>query len=252
MRYRVLPYRQGSKGAKALADALGGRVLKLEGSTFVPKPDDVLINWGNTEAAALGAFLNPSAVIKNASNKLKFFNLMKEKGLSDVIPDYWTYPSQIPQEVFEGDGQVVCRTVLAGHSGDGIVIASDSNGLVAAPLYVRYVPKKEEYRVHQGRGGLICVQRKARKLSVPDQEINWQVRNLANGFNFVWLDKEDCPAPVLSAAERALQASGLDFGGCDIIWNVQKQQALVLEINTACGLEQRTAEAYAAYFQNTS
>ena len=44
-RVRVLPYKQGSRGAKALATALGGKVLKLEGSKFVRRPSDLIINW---------------------------------------------------------------------------------------------------------------------------------------------------------------------------------------------------------------
>ena len=43
-RIRILPYRQGSKSAKALAEALGGKVLKLENSSFIPREGDLIIN----------------------------------------------------------------------------------------------------------------------------------------------------------------------------------------------------------------
>src|SRR3546814_3666736 len=52
----------------------------------------------------------------------------------------------IPDEAFP----IVCRTVLSGHSGVGIVIADNRDDLVPANLYVKYVKKKEEYRVHLG------------------------------------------------------------------------------------------------------
>lgn len=261
MRYRVLPYRQGSKGAKALAEALGGRVLKLVGSKFKPQAFDVIINWGRTEpsgglASVLesgGSFFNFPHRVKNASNKLNFFNLMKEE-CPDVIPPYWTNAEEIPDESFSGDGKIVCRTVLAGHSGDGIVIASDRSELVPAPLYVQYMKKKEEYRIHVGRNtdssgeslSIISVQRKAKR---SDAEIvNWQVRNHSNGFVYV-RQNVNPPSDVIEKAKKALEATGLDFGAVDVIYNAQQEKAYVLEVNTAPGLEGQTVEDYAAFFR---
>jgi glutathione synthase/RimK-type ligase-like ATP-grasp enzyme len=263
MRYRVLPYRQGSKGAKALATALGGKVLRLEGSTFRAKEDDLIINWGNTHTndqmmyGDAAPVLNDGDLIRGVSNKLSFFRLMTEKGLQDVIPLYWTNPEEIPSEAFP----VVCRTVLAGHSGDGIVIAGDRSELVSAPLYVMYQKKKDEYRVHCGSktdstpdpfsGGsyasAIAVQRKARRQD--HENPNWQVRNLANGFVYVRNDVNP-PASVVEVALQAFGATGLVFGAVDVIWNQEKQRAFVLEINTAPGLEGQTIEDYAAFFRN--
>ncbi len=74
---RILPYRQGSKSAKALAEALGGRVLKLEGSKFKPKVGDTIINWGYAQEGypfGPAGFINDPSDIKSASNKLNFFH----------------------------------------------------------------------------------------------------------------------------------------------------------------------------------
>lgn len=249
-RYRVLPYRAGSKSARALADALGGKVLKLEGSKYRPKGDDVVINWGSTEAGPLGGYrlFNPNVAIRNASNKLLFFNHMKAQGLEDIIPPFWTDVKDIPDE--PGTYPVVCRTNLAGHSAAGLSMAATRADLVPCRLITKYIPKQQEYRVHQGQGGLIFLQRKARCLDVPDDRVNWQVRNLANGFIFVQAEIGDTPPCVLDVAKRGLNASGLDFGGCDVIYNQKQDRAYLLEINTAVGLEPRTAEAYANYFRN--
>lgn len=254
-RYRILPYRQGSKGAKALADALGGKVLKLQGSTFKPKPDDVIINWGNTKVPAnAGAYdlvgvepFNKPNEIVMASNKKNFFTLMSDE--HDIIPDFWTNKGDIPDDKYP----IVCRTVLAGHSGDGIVIANNPGELVDAPLYVQYVKKKDEYRIHVGRlpGGdatVISVQRKARRHDTPDDQVNWQVRNHSNGFVFV-RNNVTPPPSVLEVSQRALLATGLDFGAVDVIWNEQQGKAYVLEINTAPGLEGQTVEDYRQFFQ---
>lgn len=255
MRYRVLPYRQGSRSAKVLAEALGGRVLKLVGSTFKVKLGDVIINWGQTvpppdRAVWPVAPLNAPEIIKAASNKLNFFKLMKETGNESIIPPFWTAKGDVPDGAFP----VVCRTVLAGHSGDGIVIAADPAALADAALYVGYVKKQEEYRVHVGKTSsgdlqIIAVQRKARRLETPDNEVNWQVRNHKNGFVFVRQNVTP-PASILEVSRKALSASGLDFGAVDVIWNAYQEKAYVLEINTAPGLEGQTVEDYVTFFKS--
>ncbi len=251
-RYFILPYRQGSRSARALAHALGGRVLRLQGSTYKPRTGDVVVNWGNTAAEppkGCTVVQNPPDTIVRASNKKLFFQLMQEKGHGEIIPRFWTDRTAIPDDAFP----IVCRTVLAGHSGDGIVIAAGRDGVVAAPLYVQYVKKQDEYRIHVGRDGssitTISVQRKARSNDVPDDKVNWQVRNHANGFVFVRQGVSP-PNSVIEAAATALEASGLDFGAVDVIYNQEKKRAYVLEINTAPGLEGQTVEDYAAYFRS--
>lgn len=251
MRYRILPYRQGSVSARALSRLLGGLVLKLEDSKYVPKAEDLIINWGNTTTTFDVPYLNPSEKIKTATNKLNFFNTMKEQGHHELIPKYWTNRNEIPDDAYP----VVCRTVLAGHSGAGIVLAESASDLVDAPLYVQYVKKKDEYRIHVGcyvengepKPVIISQQRKARRLAVPDDQVNWRIRNHANGFNFV-RNGIDTPMSVVTAAIDAFMVTGLDFGAVDVIWNEQQERAYILEINTAPGLEGQTITDYAAFF----
>lgn len=247
MRIRVLPYRQGSRSARALADALGGKVLRLEGSRFRPRPTDVIINWGNTNPYTGPMIMfNEPQCIRNVSNKLVFFQRLKDMLIEDLIPPFWTNKDNIPDEDFP----IVCRTVLAGHSGEGIVIANTRDELVDCPLYVKYIKKQDEYRIHvgvlnDGSTSIISQQRKARRED--HENPNWQIRNHANGFNFV---RGNCnpPEAVISVASRAMQASGLDFGAVDVIWNERQQRAYVLEINSAPGLEGTTIDDYVRYF----
>lgn len=252
MRKRVWAYRQGSKSAKALATALGGRVLKRNGSTFVFKTSDVAINWGDPDAprpATPGLTLFNYCDLRAASNKKTFFQKMKEEH-SDLIPEFWTDRSDIPADVYP----VVCRTTLAGHSGEGIVIADTVDQLVDAPLYTRYVKKKDEYRVHCGlrNDGIetIAVQRKARKSAVPDEQVNWKVRNLAGGFIYQ-REGFTVPSIVIEAAHHSLRTAGIDFGAVDILFNEHEGKAYAIEINTAPGLEGQTVDDYASFFQGT-
>lgn len=261
MRYRILPYRQGSKGAKALADALVGKVLKVQGSAFNPQPSDVLINWGaKMGPCSTWIFRNRPGIVTNASNKLNFFRLMRDAGHAALIPPFWDNKDDIPDAAFP----IVCRQSLAGHSGDGIVFSSNRDSLVPAPLYVGYIKKKDEYRVHVGKRPApnsidvvsgyeyvtIAVQRKARRLDIPPSEVNWQVRNHSNGFIFK-RDGVNPPSSVIEAARIALECSGLDFGAVDVIWNEQSNKPYVLEINTAPGLEGQTIQDYANFFKGS-
>lgn len=247
-RFRVLPYRQGSRAASSLAQALGGRVLRLEGSTFRPRPGDIIINYGNADRRQWEKCTVNNVDIRFATNKLNFFQKMQDEGQQDLIPQFWTRMEDIPDEAFP----IVCRTELAGHSGAGIVMSNDRAALVRAPLYVKYIPKQQEYRVHvghrRGESIIIAVQRKARNRDVPDGEVNWRVRNHANGFIFV-RNGFEAPQAVIDGAKEALRISNLDFGAVDVIWNERQQRAYVLEINTAPGLEGQTIEDYANFFR---
>lgn len=246
MAIKVFPYRAGSRGAKALADALGARVLKRAGSKYRYREGDLIINWGASDCPFDGRKVaNQPAAIEPASNKLKCFNLMKEAGVS--IPRFWTRKEDIPDDAFP----IMCRTKLQAHSGEGIVVAERRDQLVNAPLYTQYMKKKHEYRVHLLRkpGGVIQIittQRKAKRHDAVDAD--FMIRNLANGFVYV-LDDGMVPGVVHDEAMAALESTALAFGAVDVIYNEAQGKAYVLEINTAPGLEDRTAEAYARAFK---
>lgn len=251
MRYRVYPYKQGSASARVLSRALGGLVLRREESGFSARTDDFIVNWGSSmvprRVNRYGVLNRPEAVAV-AGNKLRFFQHMGRE-LPHIIPEFWTSASDIPEDAFP----IVCRTVLDGHSGRGIVIADTREQLVYAPLYVRYVKKRQEYRVHASRDGVISLQRKARSLEVADENVNWRVRNHSNGFVFA-REGVEAPEDVTAYAISAVRSLGLDFGAVDVVYydnSRDGQGAKVLEVNTAPGLEGSTVEDYVRFFTRT-
>ena len=245
-RTRVLPYKPGSKSAKALAEGLGVLRLKTSNSKFRARNSDVIINWGSSyipqQIKVAATVLNKPFNVGRAANKLAFFNDMAENA-PEVIPEFWTYRDEIPEDAYP----IVCRTVLNGHSGEGIVIADTEDELVDAPLYVKYIKKDQEYRIHVAGGEVISVQRKARKYDVPDDEVNWRIRNHGNGFVFA-RNEVEAPDEVTDVATRAVGAMGLDFGAADVVYT-RDRKAFVLEINTAPGLEGTTLTDYVNYFR---
>lgn len=241
MRTFLYPYIKGSAGAKALAQSLGIKRIKLQNSKFKPSAKKIVINWGNSKVPQhfdkCKGVLNFS--VGNVSNKLAFFNRIRDE---TYCPTFYTNREDAANAL-NGKNAIVCRTLLNSHSGKGIVIAKTKEELVDAKLYVLYVPKKEEYRVHVFEGVAFHTQRKGRKKDIPDDKVNWQVRNNANGFCYM-TEGIDVPDTVLEAAEDAVSKCGLTFGAVDVIWNDKQQLPYVLEINTAPGLFGRTLEAY--------
>lgn len=151
-----------------------------------------------------------------------------------------------------GGHTVVERHVLNGNSGDGIrlVEPNDEEGLSRCPLYVKYVPKKQEYRIHVCGGQAVDIQRKARRKDVADEDINWKIRNHDNGFIFARNEDGEVPADVIVQAVSAVGTLGLAFGAVDVIFNEKSQQAYVLEVNTAPGLAGATLEGYVSRFKD--
>lgn len=259
----LYPYKNGSQGAKDLSDALGIKQIKREGSKFKGNENKLIINWGssdmNPEVSKCKVLNKPEAVAV-ASNKLSFFNAIKSNNDRAVsrdslvsIPEFFTsYRKAL--EYYNAGYTLVCRTILNGHSGAGIVLADptipDAIALPNCSLYVMYQPKKSEYRVHVLNGDVVDVQKKMRRLETPDDEINWKIRNHDNGFIYARDNVvENIPKNVLTNSIRAVKVCGLDFGAVDVIYNERRKVAYVLEINTAPGLSGETLDGYAKRFK---
>jgi glutathione synthase/RimK-type ligase-like ATP-grasp enzyme len=218
--------------------------------TFVAKPWHKIINWGNSQTHQLAGggpqmVVNPFDAVRSASNKLVTFQkLENQDGIR--IPAFTADRTVAEGWLRDGIG-VVCRTVLSGHSGAGIVLCMDQSvPLANAPLYVQYVKKQREYRVHVAFGKVIDVQQK-RQRSDYDGETNFQVRNHHTGWVYC---REDIVKPdeLEPMAVKTVARLGLDFGAVDIIWNEKRNECYVLEVNTAPGLEGTTVERYAQAF----
>ncbi len=237
MRVRINPYNRASSSAKLLSELTGWKRLRKSGSRFSPTPEDVIVNWGDSRLpeGLPCRVLNKPQSIMAASNKLIAFRRLKEAGVT--IPEYWENWEELPS-----DTKIVARGQLTGHSGAGIHVGQRGSIPEGCKLYTKYIPKQHEFRVHVVVGRSVFTQRKARRHSV--EQPNWDVRNLAGGFVFV--DAGDaCNEGIEQLGAQAVGALGLDFGAVDVILGKYDSVPYVLEVNTACGLEARTALKYA-------
>lgn len=241
----VRPPVRPSNGAQTIRQGLGV-LARLSRINPIPRQYKYLINWGNSTAInaahAIKLFNSPAA-ISIASNKLECFRALARAGVR--IPAFQTNTP-------ERDGAIwLARTVLHGSCGDGIVVVRKGDEFPAAPLYVKYVPKREEYRVHVAFGQVIFIQQKKRRSDneqTPDQKL---IRNYDNGWVFCPVtDGRPCGG---DAAINAVRAVGLDFGAVDLIIGKDDGLPYILEINTAPGLESPgLITAYTQAFQQVT
>lgn len=254
----LFPYKAGSKGASAIAAGLGIKKVSLTKSKYQGigrrGKQKTIINWGSSQLppnVAAARVINTAEAVGLAANKLKAFRAMEGHC---AIPDYTTDIAVAQGWIDDDRCLVVARQKLTGHSGEGIVICgydkkkNTTVELVPAPLYVRYIPKVSEFRIHVMAGNAISNQKKQRSLAVESKDVNWQVRNHANGFIFARNDIE-MPDGVIEEAIKAVAALGLDFGAVDIVYNGRTTTPYVIEVNTACGLEGTTLDDYVNGFK---
>lgn len=242
----IYPYKQGSASAIALAEALNAKIIRLENSKFRGSQDKIVINWGNSmtnEEIEKATVLNNPQAVGLASNKLKFFELVKGKV---SIPPFSTNINEASNWIEQGK-TVVVREVLNGHSGEGIVLLNDPVSFdlynhTRAKLYVQYIPKKEEYRLHVVGDKVMDVQKKLR--SSEAREVNWKIRNHQNGFIYARTDVSLPDKAMEADAVNSVQLCGLHFGAVDMIWNEYQKKGYVLEVNTAPGLQGGTVQKY--------
>ena len=245
----ITPYKMFSNGAKHLQEKLkeliNRKVLRVKktSTTFKPRESDKHIFWGKCDEAWWSNKEEENQ--KNiARNKLKTFKAFKEHNIPH--PE-WTTDYAEAMNWWSDGITVVGRRILTGHSGNGIEIYDAANVFKSdCKLYVKYIKKEHEYRVHVFNGKVIDIQQKKRKVGFENR--NNQIRNHKNGWVYC---RENITKPE-GLEELAIQACAcinLNYGAVDIIYNKKQNKCYVLEINTAPGLINQTASLYANNFK---
>jgi glutathione synthase/RimK-type ligase-like ATP-grasp enzyme len=180
--------------------------------------------------------LNPPAVVAACNSKLDAFRLLAAAG-NVRIPRFTTSPIEA-----SGWGtKVVERELLRANSGRGIRLTESEDVRDNVPLYVEYIKKRSEYRVHVWNGEVIDVQQK--RVRTGSEGNNFQIRSHDNGWVFC-RDSIVEPSGLRDNAVNAVAALNLNFGAVDVIHNHHANLCYVLEVNTAPGVEGATAIRY--------
>lgn len=258
----IFPYNINSESAKALQQEIITRGIrcirvKKDSRTFRVRKSDLLLNLGEHEVPdwaysvelANYGLLNELRSVAIARNKLLTFQALQAANVS--IPEFTVSHDTAFDWLTEGIPFLGRRSVTAS-KGIGIQDyfpeeCEDNSrrtfDLNPCPLYVKYIKKAAEYRVHVFRGEIIKIQQKLKRRDFDESQRDTRIRNLSNGYIYGTPNKE-IPPDVFGQGLAAVAALGLDFGAVDVIWNRHHNRAYVLEINTAPGLEGSTVTAY--------
>ena len=236
----VYPYKMTSQSAKKLAQALNTKRV-YPNRNYQQTHKHLIINWGNANTPFWiryrSLILNNPCCVKLAINKRNTFEELSRYEVS--IPDF-TEHKETAKSWIEQAHKVVCRQTLTGHSGQGIIIANTVEELVDAPLYVKFIKKDKEYRVHVFNGKVIDYQLKKKKHNYEGGL--YGIRNHLNGWIYARTDVV-LPEAIANESIKAVAALGLDFGAVDICTGLDGH-VYVFEVNTAPGLFGTTLEKY--------
>ncbi len=238
MKYRIIPYRMGSKSARLLATTLS---MEVGYRVYLGPPKNHRFNifWGTTVPHNFvpGEDLNDPEAVKIARDKLLTFVALQ--GVSP-IPPYSTDKEEA--EGWQADGKIVLARTTTGYGGSGIVVCHPSDPIPDAPLYVLYIKKRKEFRVHVFGNKAVAVYEKRRRVG---KQADTLIRSHSRGWVFCKMNVWE-PEDLRGIAVNAVQALNLNFGAVDAIWNEHSNRVYVLEVNTAPGLCPQSAGIYCA------
>jgi glutathione synthase/RimK-type ligase-like ATP-grasp enzyme len=213
---------QGS-ASKALAKALGVKRNMITA--------DTIIRYHKLDPHPRARKeINSAEAIRKASNKYQSLVIMKDAGL------------RIPKVSRNKSDMDNTKTVFGRdfyHSkGTDIVIYRPGETIKQHEYYIEYMKPRSEYRYHVAFGKVILP---TKKILAEGQTDDSLIRNHQDGK---WKQVTCVETPRFSeTCIKAIKCLGLDFGAVDFL-NV-KGEAVVLEVNTAPGLEvENRLEAY--------
>ena len=236
-----LQQRRPSKSAKALAQALGIKRIKLKNSKYKSKPHHILVNWGIVDVLPNATYLNSPVAVELAADKLKTFQRLTQFGIP--VPNHQTFKPT-------GSDLWLARTTLHGHSGQGIVLATPDQ-LPTAPLYTQHIPKAAEYRAIVVNGEVVDFKQKLKRRPYSDDnptghvgEHHPHVWSYENGYIFA-REGIERPSGLDELSVLSMKALGLTYGALDII-KAEDDKLYLLEVNTAFGLDGSTTSLVAS------
>lgn len=259
----ISSYSAKSKGAHELAEALDAVVLSSSSGFRAFPENSVIINWGRNlslqDARDWFGIDNLRFLMfapKVRVGKLQQFSAFSAYNRSDAASI--TGPVPFPEATVSLDAAKVwldkghklyVRETNDGNNGAGIVVISTKeeyqeylNTSSGFSFITKGFDTTAEYRIYVYNGKVFDRFKVLPKDGVDIS--NTDVRSEPNGYCHSRV--ELAPVPVIRAAERAMKALQLTFGGVDIGYNKLTEQACVFEVNRAPGIYQSTAAKLAS------
>lgn len=223
---------------------------------------NVLIRLGSTRIykKKYDLEINSIEAIENSSNKHRMKTLFTKNG---VITATWVDNPHYIIDNDQFDFPIIAKNIYGSRGTGNYKIDSKEEFIewvksrgerISNYIFERFMNYNKEYRVHVSKNGVFLIWRKLRRLDTPsnqkwffnNQNCNWvgETNPMFDAPNNIEEIKEECI--------KALNAVGLDIGACDVrVGNNQdskgrsrKPPFVIIEINSAPSMAERTAEAY--------
>jgi glutathione synthase/RimK-type ligase-like ATP-grasp enzyme len=238
----IAPYKLGSESAKALALALN--VKRITGEKLVAS-GSIVVNWGKSDLRTFGsgvAVYNKPEAVSRSLNKLETFKALDAANVPTLD---WTEDRFVAMDWLNEGHHVYARTNVMSSQGRGIIVAGLEDALPYAPLYTKGFNKTHEYRVHVAFGQVIDFSKKKKRIGV---DVSGFIKNSNNGWVYCRQDLV-LPDAIKTACINAIKALGLDFGALDVLYKERDNEARIVEVNSAPGIEGTTLNAYVNIFR---
>lgn len=236
----IYPYKRGLKSTAILRDK--GCKIRY-GTSRVRR--GVATSWGCSISPHWQhevEWINDPSSVPWVSNKDIWATLCEEHGFGPVFTESMEEAQSWAEERGE---KVLCRTILNGSRGRGIVVARNPDQVVPAPLYSLYFRKQREYRIiYSIPTGIVYAASKRLSTNTDLHRDSLLIRTAGNGFVYQ-LEHDYIPEAVRSEVRRAgdvLDSIGLKLLAYDVAYNTDDNTACVIEANSAWGVNEHSAE----------
>jgi glutathione synthase/RimK-type ligase-like ATP-grasp enzyme len=202
-----------------------------------PPSAEMVIRWGTTTPAYADSEVNKPAAISLGAAKAAFRAKLQGERL---CPETWFTKDEVKFPA-------VVRPATHSRGRDLFVVNNERelitsiNACGMGWYATAFVQKSAEYRVYAAQGRAIGV---GRKYPANEQSVAW---NMAQGGCCKNVRFDEWPLLVVKSGLAALELSGLDFAGVDVIID-REEKPYVLEINSAPTLANYRAQAFAKVF----
>lgn len=230
-----------------LSEAFGTFRIKTKDSKFIPGNNDVVINWGSYHGKNYPyPIINRNSYI--ASNKLRALKQFNDHNVPTVE---WTTNRNEAASWIE-KGYTVLARVKNSMGGKHTIVCTTEIDIQDthdwADFWTKVEPIVQEFRVHVMNDKAFWFQQKQKKQ--PHENADPIIRSHGRGWCFAIQNMYTPRIGWEALGElgvQAVKACHLDFGAVDI-GIIDKNNALVFEVNTAPGIENTTLTKYVEAF----
>jgi glutathione synthase/RimK-type ligase-like ATP-grasp enzyme len=175
--------------------------------------------------------INSPEFIHLVANKGLLSNKLLENSISTI--EFHRITQEIPEL------PVIIRRTLSSYGGRGIEIARTKEEFSGIGYWTKIIKMEKEYRIHIVDGKIIKVFSKVRESTLPPEEI--PIRNMHRGYHYSLIRE---PFPKMKEFVDSLSFLNGVFYAADIGWDVENKRYVLIEINSAPGLNEETARLY--------